>query len=105
MALSWSAAASCDDPGAGVEPDTVAAQGFTETPERSFRKARYPRYANAPAHRYAKWAMEVARFSFTPTTADVIRAATPPAEASRARRQRVGGRPFHGRKREEARFT
>ena len=38
--------------------------------------ARYPRYANAPAHRYAKWAMEVARFSFTPTTADVIRAAT-----------------------------
>lgn len=38
---------------------------------------RYPRYANAPAHRYAKWAMEVARFSFTPTTADVIRAATP----------------------------
>ena len=40
--------------------------------------ARYPRYANAPAHRYATWAMEVARFSFTPTTADVIRAATPP---------------------------
>ena len=40
--------------------------------------ARYPRYANAPAHRYAKWAMKVARFSFTPTTADVIRAATPP---------------------------
>jgi len=40
--------------------------------------ARYPRYANAPAHRYAKWAMEVARFSFTPTTADVIRAATLP---------------------------
>jgi hypothetical protein len=39
--------------------------------------ARYPRYANAPAHRYAKWAMEVARFSFTPTNADVIRAATP----------------------------
>jgi hypothetical protein len=38
--------------------------------------ARYPRYANAPAHRYAKWAMEVARFSFTPTTADVIRKAT-----------------------------
>ena len=38
--------------------------------------ARYPRYANAPAHRYAKWAMEVARFSFTPTTADVIRDAT-----------------------------
>ena len=40
--------------------------------------ARYPRYANAPAHRYAKWAIKVARFSFTPTTADVIRAATPP---------------------------
>ena len=40
--------------------------------------ARYPRYANAPAHRYAKWAMEVARFSFTPTTADVIRAGTLP---------------------------
>ena len=40
--------------------------------------ARYPRYANAPAHRYAKWAMEVARFSFTPTTADVIRDATIP---------------------------
>jgi KAP family P-loop domain len=40
--------------------------------------ARYPRYANGPAHRYAKWAMEVARFSFTPTTADVIRAATVP---------------------------
>jgi hypothetical protein len=40
--------------------------------------ARYPRYANAPAHRYAKWAMEVARLSFTPTTADVIRAATLP---------------------------
>ena len=40
--------------------------------------ARYPRYANAPAHRYAKWAMEVARFSFTPTTADIIRAATTP---------------------------
>jgi hypothetical protein len=40
--------------------------------------ARYPRYANAPAHRYAKWAMEVARFSFTPTTADVIRTATLP---------------------------
>lgn len=39
--------------------------------------ARYPRYANAPAHRYAKWAMEVARFSFTPTTVDVIRAAKP----------------------------
>ena len=32
--------------------------------------ARYPRYANAPAHRYAKWAMKVARFSFTPTTAE-----------------------------------
>jgi len=42
--------------------------------------ARYPRYANAPAHRYAKWAMEVARFSFTPTTADVIHAAVPLAE-------------------------
>jgi hypothetical protein len=40
--------------------------------------AQYPRYANAPAHRYAKWAMEVARFSFTATTADVIRAATLP---------------------------
>ena len=40
--------------------------------------ARNPRYANAPAHRYAKWALEVARFSFTPTTADVIRAATLP---------------------------
>jgi len=40
--------------------------------------ARYPRYGNAPAHRYAKWAIEVARFSFTPTPADVIRAATPP---------------------------
>lgn len=40
--------------------------------------ARYPRYANAPAHRYAKWAMEVARFSFTPTTADVIRDAMLP---------------------------
>ncbi len=40
--------------------------------------ARYPRYANAPAHRYAKWATDVARFSFTPTTADVIRAATLP---------------------------
>jgi hypothetical protein len=39
--------------------------------------ARYPRYADAPAHRYAKWAMEVARFSFTPTTVDVIRAAKP----------------------------
>jgi len=39
---------------------------------------RYPRYADAPAHRYASWAMEVARFSFTPTTAEVIRAATPP---------------------------
>jgi hypothetical protein len=40
--------------------------------------ARYPRYANAPAHRYAKWAMKVARFSFTATTADIIRAAKPP---------------------------
>jgi hypothetical protein len=40
--------------------------------------ARNPSYANAPAHRYAKWALEVARFSFTPTTADVIRAATLP---------------------------
>lgn len=40
--------------------------------------ARYPRYSNAPAHRYAKWAIEVARFSFTPTTADVIHAATAP---------------------------
>jgi hypothetical protein len=28
----------------------------------------YSRYAGAPAHRYAKWATEVARFSFTPTT-------------------------------------
>ena len=39
---------------------------------------RYPRYANAPAHRYTKWAMEVARLSFSPTTGDVTRAATPP---------------------------
>ena len=28
--------------------------------------ASYPRYAGAPAHRFAKWATEVARFSFTP---------------------------------------
>jgi hypothetical protein len=37
----------------------------------------YPRYAGAPAHRYAKWAIEVARFSFTPTTTDVVHAAAP----------------------------
>jgi hypothetical protein len=36
----------------------------------------YPRYAGAPAHRYAKWATEVTRFSFTPsTTAEVVHAA------------------------------
>jgi hypothetical protein len=36
----------------------------------------YPRYAGAPAHRYAKWATEVARFSFTPpTTAEIVHAA------------------------------
>lgn len=42
----------------------------------------YPRYAGAPAHRFAKWATEVARFSFTPSittipsaTAEVVHAA------------------------------
>ena len=35
------------------------------------------RYAGAPAHRYAKWATEVARFSFTPSTTstEVVHAA------------------------------
>jgi KAP-like P-loop domain-containing protein len=42
----------------------------------------YPRYARAPAHRYAKWATEVARFSFTPTTADDVRAAVSAPKAA-----------------------
>ena len=37
----------------------------------------YPRYAGAPAHRYAKWVTDVARFSFTPATTDVGRTAVP----------------------------
>src|SRR5207244_1034229 len=57
------------DPAGAADPALADVAGWL---------ARYPRYANAPAHRYAKWAMKVARFSFTPTTADVIRAATPP---------------------------
>lgn len=37
----------------------------------------YPRYAGAPAHRYAKWVTDVARFSFTPATTDVGHTAVP----------------------------
>jgi len=37
----------------------------------------YPRYAGAPAHRYAKWVTEVARFSFIPATTDIGQPAGP----------------------------
>ncbi|HET9080895.1 MAG TPA: P-loop NTPase fold protein, partial [Trebonia sp.] len=44
----------------------------------------YPHYAGAPAHRYAKWATEVARFSFTPSTASTTTASTTTASTTSA---------------------
>jgi hypothetical protein len=39
----------------------------------------YPGYAGAPAHRYAKWATEVARFSFTPSSTTIPSITTIPS--------------------------